>query len=814
MRADLSAIRGLMDQGTTVPTVREVMSEEVHILPVSSLVPEYRDTLIILLDSAGRPSAVIGPEGPQEPRMVAPDASAEDLWATRDGMDLLAGRAYCLVVVAGDEVFGIVTADVLDALLATDPLEQDLIPAGDRPEPARGNGDRRHVAAGSQLGDAGGEGAVPTVGAGPGDTAPPAEPAMLIDDLPPAMEQPVVAWRETQTVTTTAWPHLDAPAAVVAGRPFQVTVGLGEQRDPKLDGTGPLVLPAADFTLGVELLIDSFVIVGNRMFTLEATAEDRYPKQTVMLVAVAGANLADRRRIGVIFRVGREMRGYAGREIIVEATEADAARVSATVTSAGPAGIDTSPFRTPDAADLTVVIQHGDAADGSRLIWSAASPHTDIPLPPVAVGPPLASSAEQFLQELVAEASSTTDILDLFASLRGRGKAAIAPLIPGFVKEALHRVAQVVAPRLPTVLLLSQDPYVPWELAVLDPSLPGWPADGSPFLGAQAVIGRWVLAIEPPPAVDPPKHVTVRDEAVVTGVYVGVPDWRRLASAEHEAAELRKRWPAAHAVDAELPAVLDCLGGRPGADIIHFALHGEFSTETARQGLILIGSVEGHPDQRCPVFLKPSHVDGGKLTRSPLVFLNACQVGAGRLVLGNYSGMASAFVRAGASAVIAPLWSVNDEVASAIALDFYTRALDASERPAEVLRANRARVTESVIKSRDRNASGTYLAYQFFGHPNLRLAEALLTRRGNHECSATCGRARGRYRRCLDRQSRTAGQGRCPASGSGRASRRRLGARRARRGARPHWHARAAHHRHSRPFHGYHRAHDRNLPLD
>ena len=526
----------------------------------------------------------------------------------------------------------------------------------------------------------------------------------------------------------TAWPYLEAPTAVVAGRSFQIQVGLGDRQDPAVYGTGMLAVPQGNFTLGVELVVDGFIVDGDRAFTLDVTARNRYPKRAVTLIASTNPQFAARRRIGVVFRVGREMRGYAARDVHVTMTEAERKTVpTVAATAASSGGFDIAPFTAPEAADLTIVIQHGDASHGSRFAWSAASPHLDIALPPDATGPALLSSAESFLSELVTEASSTTDVLDLVTSLTGRGKADIAPLMPRFVKDALRSVARAVAPRRPTVLLLSQDPYIPWELTVLDPPLPGWQADASPFLGAQAVIGRWVLAAEPPPTFDPPKYVGVQDEAVVSGEYEGVLDWSELKSAEHEAEKLRERWPAARPVEASLPAVLACLSGSPEADIIHFALHGQFSTDDARQGLVLIGTGE---DGKYPVYLKPSHVDAGKLRRSPLVFLNACQVGASRAVLGNYSGMASAFVRVGAAAVIAPLWSVNDEVASAIAIDFYERVLDAGQAPAEVLRAYRAGVTHTAITGNDDAASGTHIAYQFFGHPNLRLAEAPMTREG------------------------------------------------------------------------------------
>jgi hypothetical protein len=417
------------------------------------------------------------------------------------------------------------------------------------------------------------------------------------------------------------------------------------------------------------------------------------------------------------------MRGYAGREILVKESDAELAEAEAAASPANPdSSIDTSPFTAPGAADLTIVIQLGDCDDDSRFTWSAASPHVEVSLPEETGGHALGSSAQKFLEELVAEASSTEDPLDLFTSLEGRGRAVIAPLIPEFVKAAIRQVAHAVAPVPPTVLILSQDPYVPWELAVLDPALPGWPADASPFLGSQAVVGRWVLTPSPPPAIDPPLRLVVHDEAVVSGVYDGVPGWQKLESAELEAANLRRRWPGAHPVEARLPEVLRCLKGSPGADIIHFALHGEFSTETARQGLVLIGTVKGHPDQRQAVFLKPFHVSAGRLERAPLVFLNACQVGASRLVLGNYSGMAGAFVGAGASAVVAPLWSVDDQAASDFALAFYTRVLDGGESPAEVLRSLRAQVTESTVVDNEPGSPGTHLAYQLFGHPNLRLA--------------------------------------------------------------------------------------------
>ena len=77
--------------------------------------------------------------------------------------------------------------------------------------------------------------------------------------------------------------------------------------------------------------------------------------------------------------------------------------------------------------------------------------------------------------------------------------------------------------------------------------------------------------------------------------------------------------------------------------------------------------------------------------------------------------MAEAFLSVGASALVAPLWSVKDDVAKDISLRFYAAALD-GVRPAEVLRQERAKFAES-----DPPISATHMAYQFYGHPAFQL---------------------------------------------------------------------------------------------
>jgi CHAT domain-containing protein len=152
--------------------------------------------------------------------------------------------------------------------------------------------------------------------------------------------------------------------------------------------------------------------------------------------------------------------------------------------------------------------------------------------------------------------------------------------------------------------------------------------------------------------------------------------------------------------------VMSCITGSPRVDVLHFAVHGNYDTQGNQDGLVLT-------DRRV---LDPTVVRGLPMAGRPFVFLNACQVGTGQEILGDYGGMAMAFIRAGACGVVAPLWSINDKVAADLALAFYDKVRE-GESPAAVLREARG-----AHGAEPKTTSGTHFAYQFFGHPGMKLA--------------------------------------------------------------------------------------------
>ncbi len=194
------------------------------------------------------------------------------------------------------------------------------------------------------------------------------------------------------------------------------------------------------------------------------------------------------------------------------------------------------------------------------------------------------------------------------------------------LREAKRRTGE----RPPSLLLLSEEPYIPWELALVDPPLD---TGAAPFLSAQATVGPWLLDRKRPTW--PPRQVRVRDMAVISGIYAET-TWARLEASEEEAKQLHTIYKAAE-VNAVLSDVLKALSGSPEADVYHFALHGIFDPESVYQGLVLTDNN----------YLDPLVVRGQRFARAPFIFLNACQVGSGNEVLGNYAGMAEAFLAAG-----------------------------------------------------------------------------------------------------------------------------------------------------------------------
>lgn len=527
----------------------------------------------------------------------------------------------------------------------------------------------------------------PTSGAGP-----PPTPSLPRDDTEP-------------TSPSIGFGLLDAPDHAVAGASFKVTVGLSGTRQ---EGVADEELPrppgvGRKFKLQVQLQadIDALAIRRGSDWTVEldVTPDDPYPTKDVHFVAMDGAARRGT-ALQAFFSIDGQAIGWVARAIAIVAVEGDPkpAAVSPDAADLAPPG--------EHAPDLTIQITEDPNLKPGLLMWVVTVPPSlGIALPdPESLRSNIGTDGATFAQRMMDRIPALKP-RQIYENVLGLGRE-VAGSIPSGVIETYLAVESALADagRVPTVLIQTREPYVPWELAVVE-----WPPQKgrSPILGARAAVGRWILPERGKgPSFPPPAEIKVRSMAVVSGDYRRA-GWARLPEARKEAKELAAEFKA-KPVDAAEGPVDALLKGKPRAQVLHFAIHGKFSPESFEQGMILVdGQIESDT------------VMGTVLHGTPFVFLNACQLGAADQVLGDYAGMAHSFLLSGASAVIAPLWNVRDTLAREISLEFY-RTVYGSAREGERISAGEAlRRVRARFTGRSQNA--TYLAYQLYGDPELLL---------------------------------------------------------------------------------------------
>ncbi len=540
--------------------------------------------------------------------------------------------------------------------------------------------------------------------AGADETSAPAREPAPPSPSPSPADEPVAA-TATADPPRTAYSLIECAEAVVAQTEFEATIGLSEAQVAGVAGP-VLVRPESSrgpYTLTVQVVADGFSLREGETWRheLPVTAEAAYPSFVLHLRADGQDDEVRPRTLQAIYSVDGQSMGLAVRALAVVK---DAHLLEHAPKQAPPEPGSMSIPTSHDAADLTVRIQTGESDNGGRLLWTFDTPHTNIDVPDAPVSTNIGSRPEDFARTIVDGVGVREGQLGLRAYLQGIGNT-IAEQMPQQFWDMLQAVAKQAASegRAPSVFILSEEPYVPWELACVDPPLSD-DASVPPFLGAQACVGRWVLG-QRRPKLPPPVAVKVAAMAVVSGEY-NQPGWNRLLEAEQEAATIEQSYGAT-AVPATTQDVLQCLGGVPAAQALHFAVHGIYDPNSVMNGIVL---TDGQT-------LDPLEVKGSVLASSPFVFLNACQVGSSNRILGDYGGMADAFLYAGASGVVAPLWSIKDTIAREIALRFYAEAF-AGTPPAEILRRERA-----AFHGVEAGDSATCLAYIWYGHPSLKLTK-------------------------------------------------------------------------------------------
>lgn len=521
-----------------------------------------------------------------------------------------------------------------------------------------------------------------------------------------------------------AYPRVTAPDAVKAEERFDVEVGFSETGAP---GAVPFTVTAvrgrADLPFTVSVMghgLD-FPEGVRRELTVPRSAPETAKVSFAVVAQPVETDVV--RVIEVSYECDGNVVGRAWREVHIGAVAAPAP-----TTPPLEGGTSLAPPANVPAPHITVEIRNrqGDA----QLEWLLHTRYPDIPLPTERLTTDLGNeSAREFAVQLMNQLPAQIGSPFLRKTVTGIGRAVTGAVPPEFWSLFAQVWERAKADdEVPSILIVTNEPYVPWELAwvgedILDPAdlPPEEPGEsvGMP-LGCLCRIGRWVPPITRTPrggdrpATPPPTRASAAALAVVIGDYASDTNVRPLPEAIEEGKAIAMAYGGLplKATEADFDRLLSNELERNGAPFgptaVHVAAHGEVSpTMQQYTGIILSES------QRR---LDPFIVQGSSLTREtkPFVFLNACQVGMAGSVLSDYGGMAGAFVAEGCSGYVAPLWNVNDLVARHFAEEFYATALKGGTSVAEAVRVLRSRYATDWDQQ-----TATPLAYVFYGHPEL-----------------------------------------------------------------------------------------------
>ena len=348
----------------------------------------------------------------------------------------------------------------------------------------------------------------------------------------------------------------------------------------------------------------------------------------------------------------------------------------------GELGIDAA-----NAKPIDLEVQIVEQAGGERAFTCTIRSHL---IPELREAQPedweLPGQASSIVRECMSEFEDPdSDGPNRLLALKGAGEE-LWEIAPPGLGSALDAVA-AAGHEIGSIQITSEEGSIPWELMRPDDG------DGRP-LGVRYPIARWFTGPDPLRATGKP----AADARVAAPRNSPPPE--PLPMAQAEAALVCEKLAGRELKATSAVVIEEQLRGWTGT-VLHFVCHG------GEQKLRLDGSAT----------LTARQVTGMREAlrstwreSAPIVFLNACKTGQAVPTLIGPGGLSRSWTKVGAGAVIAPLWSVRDEIAHEVADYFYGRILSEPETPyAEIVRDIR---TKAESEQED-----SYAAYCYFGSP-------------------------------------------------------------------------------------------------
>ncbi|MGI9059979.1 MAG: CHAT domain-containing protein [Ktedonobacteraceae bacterium] len=271
--------------------------------------------------------------------------------------------------------------------------------------------------------------------------------------------------------------------------------------------------------------------------------------------------------------------------------------------------------------------------------------------------------------------------------LVAKGDVLFSTLFPPELRSKLW----VLKDQITSVLVQSEEPWIPWELCKLCGEENGRLVAG-PFFCEAFTITRWLPGLSFKP------KLTLQNMAVVVPSDSGLPcafsELEYLLSLAQSGRRVKR-------IPAKFLDVYNALASGE-YDGWHFTGHGGYRASDPNRSAIYLENRETFkPEQLVGVVTNLG-------ASRPLVFLDACQIGRSGMSLTDIGGWAKQFLFAGAGAFIGPYWSVYDQPACDFAKELYKRLLVGLSIGKAVQEARLA------IKA---TGDPTWLAYTVFADP-------------------------------------------------------------------------------------------------
>lgn len=352
---------------------------------------------------------------------------------------------------------------------------------------------------------------------------------------------------------------------------------------------------------------------------------------------------------------------------------------------------------TAQTPDLVVTIVAADANDGRSYICTVQTSHLEEFRERQTCPWNLPSTARDLIGGFMKKFANQPDSGALIAELKGAGNI-LFDASPKLFQQAFWGLIDS-GKTIKTIAVITAEPYVPWELMI--PTR--WKSDTEyeerPALGVEFQLGRWTDTR----VISPSSKVKLRDCFIIAPDYAGN---RKLRFSKDEADMVLARYSGDKISPADFPTIQSRLGTE-ARTLVHFICHGDDDGS----GIQTI-ALEGGRTLSSSALLGMTGLAQLFRAKRPVVFLNACKIGQTVPSLVGLGGFVASFIKLGATAVIAPLWSVEDAVAHKVATSFYDALKSTPELPL-------AKVFSSIRAEAYKDGSGrdTYAAYCFYGDP-------------------------------------------------------------------------------------------------